>query len=73
VRAAALRLKLDFVPLAQERYWFAARRRALSEARLQRFVAALREENLSRLAGRLGGYDASGAGEICTLDALRAS
>jgi putative molybdopterin biosynthesis protein len=73
VRAAALRLKLDFVPLAQERYWFAARRRALSEARLQRFVTALREATLSRLAGRLGGYDATGAGEICTLDALRAS
>lgn len=71
VRAAAQRLKLDFVPLAQERYWFAARRRALSEVRLQRFVAALRDPSLARLAKRLGGYDAAGAGEICTLEALR--
>jgi putative molybdopterin biosynthesis protein len=71
VRAAAQRLKLDFVPLAQERYWFAARRRALSEVRLQRFVAALRDPSLVRLAERLGGYDAAGAGEICPLEALR--
>jgi putative molybdopterin biosynthesis protein len=71
VRAAALRLKLDFVPLAQERYWFAARRCALSEVRLQRFIAALRDPSLARLAERLGGYDAAEAGEICPLEALR--
>jgi len=73
VRAAALRLKLDFVPLASERYWFAVRGRTLREARTQRFVAALHGEALGRLAERLGGYDATGAGEICTLDALRAA
>jgi len=72
VRAAAQRLKLDFVPLAYERYWFAVRRRALRDARVQRFVAALGERTLARLAGRLGGYDAEGAGEICTLAALQA-
>jgi putative molybdopterin biosynthesis protein len=70
VRAAARRLKLDFVPLANERYWFAVRRRTLREARMQRFIAALHGEALGRLAQRLGGYDATGAGEICTLDAL---
>jgi putative molybdopterin biosynthesis protein len=71
VRAAARRLKLDFVPLAQERYWFAVRRRALREAPIQRFVAALQAATLAQLAQRLGGYDAAGAGEICPLDALR--
>lgn len=71
VRAAALRLKLDFVPLAYERYWFAVRRRALRDARVQRFVAALGDRSLARLAGRLGGYDAADAGEICTLAALK--
>jgi len=71
VRAAARRLKLDFVPLAQERYWFAVRRRALREVQIQRFVAALHGATLTQLAQRLGGYDATGAGELCALDVLR--
>jgi molybdate transport repressor ModE-like protein len=70
VRAAARHLKLDFVPLAQEQYWFAVHRRALRDAPIQRFIAALHEATLAQLAQRLGGYDATGAGEICTLDAL---
>ncbi|MDX1376405.1 MAG: substrate-binding domain-containing protein, partial [Burkholderiales bacterium] len=60
VRAAALRFKLDFVPLAHERYWFAVRRRALRDARVQRLLAALGDGSLGRLAGQLGGYDAAG-------------
>lgn len=73
VRAAALRFNLDFVPLAHERYWFAVQRRALREARLQAFIAALRAGSLVKLAKRLGGYDAADAGEICTLDVLQSS
>jgi len=72
VRAAARRFTLDFVPLAQERYWFAVRRRALQEARVQRFIAALQDASLVSLAERLGGYQTAGAGELCTLDALQA-
>ncbi|HEY7240750.1 MAG TPA: substrate-binding domain-containing protein [Burkholderiales bacterium] len=72
VRAAAARFGLAFVPLGRERYWLAIRRQAVSERRTARFLAALRGPALPRLARRLAGYDAAGAGEVASLSALEA-
>jgi len=70
VRAAAARYGLAFIPLRRERYWLAVRERQLTEPRVQRLLASLRGETLARLATRLTGYDTSGSGEICALDAM---
>jgi len=70
VRAAAARFELAFVPLGRERYWLATRRQALGERRMERLLAALRGASLARLARRLAGYDATGAGEVVPISAL---
>jgi molybdate transport repressor ModE-like protein len=71
VRAAAARYDLAFVPLAKETYWLVTRQRLLAEQRLDRLLAALRGAALRRLAGRLGGYDVAGAGEVLPVSALQ--
>jgi molybdate-binding protein/molybdenum-dependent DNA-binding transcriptional regulator ModE len=70
VRAAAARFGLAFVPLGRERYWLATRRQTLGERRMERFLTALRGPSLARLAKRLAGYDAAGAGEVVPISAL---
>ena len=72
VRAAATRFGLDFVPLEREHYWLAVPRRLARDARLARLLAALRGEQLRRVARKLTGYDTTGAGELHPLDALAA-
>jgi putative molybdopterin biosynthesis protein len=62
LRAAAARYELEFVPLATERYYLAATRRALREPPLQMLLAALRSAEFSAAVARLPGYDAAKAG-----------
>jgi len=62
LRAAAARHKLDFVPLATERYYLAATRRALREAPMQALLSILRSRQFLDRVERLPGYDASSAG-----------
>jgi len=69
LRAAAARHKLDFVPLATERYYLAATRRALREAPMQALLAILRGPQFLDCVERLPGYDASNAGARETLGA----
>lgn len=70
VRAAAARFGLGFVPLHLERYWLAARRRRLGERDTQAFLDALQGPLLARIAKRLSGYDAQGAGEVLPIAVL---
>mgnify|MGYP001424797916 CR=1 FL=1 len=70
VRAAAARYGLGFVPLRTELYWLVTRARALADRRFEHLLGALRGPELPRLAARLGGYDATGAGEILPVSAL---
>jgi molybdate-binding protein len=69
LRAAAARHKLDFVPLATERYYLAATRRALRESPMQALLEALRGQPFQEAVRRLPGYDASNAGTRETLAA----
>ena len=73
VRAAATRFNLAFVPLHREHYWFAARQKDLEQARMKRFLAALRDRFLKRMAKRLTGYNVSGAGEVVHLMAMQST
>lgn len=63
LRAAASRLRLDFVPLATERYFLAAARRTLRAAPAQMLLRTLRSDAFSRTVKRLPGYDPARAGE----------
>lgn len=64
VAAAARRLKLDFVPLHQERYDLAMRRRDYFEPPLQRLLTFTRSSAFADHARELGGYDCSRLGHV---------
>lgn len=72
LRAAAARYALEFVPLATERYYLAATRRALREPPLQIVLGVLRSPEFAAAAARLPGYDAAQAGSRETLTAALA-
>ena len=63
LRAAAARLRLDFVHLATERYFLAASRRTLRGGAFQSLLQALRSEEFASSVTRLPGYDPSRAGQ----------
>ncbi|NIM72318.1 MAG: helix-turn-helix domain-containing protein [Gammaproteobacteria bacterium] len=64
IEAAARQLRLDFVPLADERYDLAVWRRDYFEAPMQRLLAFAREPALAGRAEELGGYDVSELGKV---------
>jgi putative molybdopterin biosynthesis protein len=63
LRAAAARLRLDFVPLAMERYFLAAARRTLRGGPAQALLRTLRSDEFAQSVSRLPGYDPARAGE----------
>jgi molybdate transport repressor ModE-like protein len=69
LRADAARFKLSFVPLAVERYFFAAARSALRGHGVKTLREALQGERFASAAARLPGYDASQSGHVEPLDA----
>jgi putative molybdopterin biosynthesis protein len=72
LRAAAARLRLDFVLLAKERYFLAATRRTLRAAPWQSLLQVLRSDEFSAVVHRLPGYDPARAGEHESIDAALA-
>jgi molybdate transport repressor ModE-like protein len=72
LRAAAAEHQLVFVPLVQERYFFAVRARELKAPAITRFIGALRSSAYRRIVKRLAGYQSVDAGSVVGLDALDA-
>ena len=64
VAAVARRLKLEFVPLARERFDVVVGWREYFGAPFQALVAFARTERFHARAGELGGYDLVDAGEV---------
>lgn len=64
LRAVARQLRLDFVPLATERFDLVLRRRDYFEPPMQRLLAFARSEAFRARAAELGGYDISGLGRV---------
>ncbi len=62
LRAAAARYRLEFVPLATERYFLAGTRATLRGAGFQTMRQALQGPEFARAVARRPGYDASRAG-----------
>lgn len=64
IESAARQLKLDFLPLAEERYDLAMRRRDYFEPAVQRLIAFAREPRFVGQARKLGGYDVAATGTV---------
>jgi molybdate transport repressor ModE-like protein len=69
LRAAATRLKLAFVPLAIERYFFACAKSALRGAALKALLEVLRSVRFTSSLKSLPGYDGAQSAELEPLDA----
>lgn len=67
VETAAWRCGLDFIPLAQERYFFACHAEQLESPAMQQLLALIRGNAYSDYMSQLVGYDPKGIGEIFTL------
>jgi molybdate transport repressor ModE-like protein len=63
----ARQFKLDFVPLASERYFLLCRTQALASPAIAAVLAALRDPAFAQALGALPGYDAAIAGRVSTL------
>jgi len=64
IEAAARQQGLDFVPLATERYYLAARQATLARPTAHALLAALKGAAFHKRIQALPGYEASGIGEI---------
>ncbi len=64
IEAAALQQKLDFVPLATERYFLAVRQATLARPAAHALLAALKGTVFQKRLGALPGYEAPHIGEI---------
>lgn len=64
VEAVARRFRLAFVPLAEERFDLAIRRKSYFEAPAQALFAFARKPAFRRRAAALGGYDVDEVGEV---------
>jgi len=64
VEAVAHQLRLDFLPLARERYDLALHRRDFFEPPFQALLRFAQSEALAQRAVELGGYDVSGLGTV---------
>ncbi len=68
VRTAAQRFKLDFIPLARERYFFAVRSEAVDDPLIRQFIGILQLPEYHARVNELTGYDAADTGTILSLE-----
>jgi molybdate transport repressor ModE-like protein len=69
LRADAMRFRLDFVPLAVERYFLAFSRSAIRSLAMQGLLDVLQGRDFAQHVARLPGYDAAKSGKREELDA----
>lgn len=67
IEAAARRFGLDFIPLAAERYFFAAGTATLDTPRCAEVLAILGSPGFAARVAQLPGYDSSGIGRVLTV------
>lgn len=64
VAEAAAQYRLDFVPLCNERYYFACRRDSLETPKVGAFLSLLRSADIRALAETLAGYEPDRIGAV---------
>ena len=67
VETAAHRFGLDFVPLVEERYFFAIARDTLESNTIREMLSIMRSGEFIQEINQLGGYDATETGKIHTV------
>jgi putative molybdopterin biosynthesis protein len=67
IQAAAAKYGLDFIPLANERYYFACRADCLHQPTVRQFLDVLGGADFRALVASLPGYDATRAGDVMTV------
>lgn len=67
VETPSKRFKLDFVPMATERYFLACHEKQLKSPAVKRVVDVLKSEAFRALVNELPGYSAHDCGQIQTL------
>ena len=70
IRAAAEKMGLNFISMVRERYLFVLRREALRTSPVVTLCGILRGAAFKKAIKALPGYDASDAGNSCTLEDL---
>lgn len=68
VETPARRFRLDFVPLAQERYFLLCNSKTLETPAVQRLLEVLRRPAVHRAIDELPGYEATRAGQVTPLE-----
>lgn len=68
VQPAAHQLRLDFVPVATEQYFFALETGALDRPEIGEFLSMLRSPAFQEVVAELPGYTAPRAGEVARID-----
>lgn len=68
VETAAWRCGLSFIPLAQERYFFAVNRDTFDTPQMQRLLDLMNGPEFQAYVSQLVGYDASHLGQVQTLE-----
>ena len=64
ILSAALAFKLDFIPLAKERYDIIIRKEWYSSSPFQKLLGIIKSENFKKKVLSLGGYDLSHSGKV---------
>ncbi|RJF92653.1 substrate-binding domain-containing protein [Noviherbaspirillum saxi] len=67
IETAAHRFGLHFIPLAEERYFFAVRKTALDLSTVQDTLSVLRSGRFQAAVSQLPGYESSGAGTVISV------
>ena len=67
VQTAAMRFGLDFLPLVQERYFFAVDKGVMETPPIREVIAILQSEEFKQQVNELVGYDGSDTGRVLTL------
>lgn len=68
VQTAAHRFKLDFIPVAQERYFIACNSAALKSETMRNLIEIMRRDDFREAVSALPGYDGTHTGRMLTLD-----
>ncbi|MBI1398288.1 MAG: LysR family transcriptional regulator [Betaproteobacteria bacterium] len=70
VQPAAHQLRLDFVPIAYEQYFFALPVAALERQEIREFLDLLKSDRFTRIVADLPGYSAPRAGDVDEIEAV---
>jgi molybdate transport repressor ModE-like protein len=67
VETAARQFKLDFIPIATERYFLATRKWALNNVPVKTVIDILNTKEFKHIVNQLPGYNAESCGSVCTV------